>query len=59
MVGLQGDPATRDTPVIVLTADATPKRRRELIAAGAVAYLTKPVDLSELFTALELALDGR
>jgi PAS domain S-box-containing protein len=59
MTGLQEDPATRDTPVIVLTADATPKRRRELIAAGAVAYLTKPVDLSELFTALEVALDGR
>ncbi len=59
MVGLHDDAATRDTPVIVLTADATPKRRQELIAAGAVAYLTKPVDLSELFTALELALDGR
>ncbi len=45
--------------MIVLTADATSKRRQELIAAGAVAYVTKPVDLSELFTALELALDGR
>jgi PAS domain S-box-containing protein len=57
MVRLQEDPATRDTPVIVLTADATPKRRRDLTDAGAVAYLTKPVDLSELFTALELALE--
>jgi PAS domain S-box-containing protein len=57
MVQLQEDPATRDTPVIVLTADATPKRRRDLVEAGAVAYLTKPVDLSELFTALEVALE--
>jgi PAS domain S-box-containing protein len=57
MRSLQADPATRDTPVIVLTADATPKRRRELTAAGAVAYLTKPVDLSDLFTALEVALE--
>jgi CheY-like chemotaxis protein len=57
MVRLQEDPATRDTPVIILTADATPKRRRDLAEAGAVAYLTKPVDLSELFTALEVALE--
>jgi CheY-like chemotaxis protein len=57
MVRLQEDPATRGTPVIVLTADATAKRRRELVEAGAVAYLTKPVDLSELFTALEVALE--
>jgi CheY-like chemotaxis protein len=57
MASLQRDPATRDTPVIVLTADATPKRRRELADAGAVAYLTKPVDLSQLFTALEMALE--
>jgi CheY-like chemotaxis protein len=59
MQSLQRDPTTRDTPVIVLTADATASSRRELNAAGAVAYLTKPVDLSELFTALEVALDGR
>jgi CheY-like chemotaxis protein len=59
MEWLQQDPALADTPVIILTADATPKRRRELIDAGAVAYLTKPVDLSALFTALEVALDGR
>lgn len=59
MQWLRDDEALRDTPVIVLTADATPKRRREFIAGGAVAYLTKPVDLSELFTALEVALDGR
>ena len=56
---LHDDEALRDTPVIVLTADATAKRRAELLAAGAVAYLTKPVDLSELFTALEVALEGR
>jgi CheY-like chemotaxis protein len=57
MHSLQQDPLTRDTPVIVLTADATPKRRKELTEAGAVAYLTKPVDLSQLFTALEVALE--
>ncbi|MGZ4800124.1 MAG: PAS domain-containing hybrid sensor histidine kinase/response regulator [Acidimicrobiia bacterium] len=54
---LKRDPATRDTPVIILTADATPQRRERLTASGAVAYLMKPVDLSELFAALEVALE--
>ncbi len=59
MTSLQADPSTRGTPVIVLTADATPKRRAQLTASGVVAYLTKPVDLSELFAALEVALATR
>ena len=59
MASLQEDPTTRGTPVIVLTADATPKRRARLTDSGAVAYLTKPVDLSELFAALEVALTPR
>jgi PAS domain S-box-containing protein len=59
MASLQEDPSTRDTPVIVLTADATPTRRARLTESGAVAYLTKPVDLSELFAALEVALATR
>jgi PAS domain S-box-containing protein len=59
MASLQEDPSTRGTPVIVLTADATPKRRARLTESGAVAYLTKPVDLSELFAALEVALAPR
>jgi PAS domain S-box-containing protein len=59
MASLQRDPSTRGTPVIVLTADATPTRRARLTESGAVAYLTKPVDLSELFAALEVALAPR
>ena len=59
MAALQDDPGTRGTPVIVLSADATPQRRARLAEAGALAYLTKPVDLSELFTALEQALGSR
>ena len=52
---LKADPATRAIPVIILTADATPKRRVQLTEQGAEGYLTKPVDLSELFAALEAA----
>lgn len=43
---LKADDATRDIPVAVLSADATPGRSRQLISAGAVAYLTKPLDVS-------------
>jgi CheY-like chemotaxis protein len=49
---LRADPRTAAIPVIVLTADATPARRRGL-EAGVAAYLTKPVDAASLFAALE------
>jgi PAS domain S-box-containing protein len=52
---LRGDAATCAIPIVVLSADATPARRSRLEAAGAAAYLTKPVDLASLFTALEAA----
>lgn len=53
---LRLDPATRDTPVAVLTADATPEQRRQLLVEGAIAYLTKPFDITEVFELLERTL---
>ena len=50
------DPATRGIPVVVLTADATPAQTRRLLAAGATAYLTKPVDIREVFAVLDVVL---
>jgi signal transduction histidine kinase/CheY-like chemotaxis protein len=50
---LKADPATRDIPVVVLSADALTEQRRELIAAGARYYLTKPIEVSELFEVLD------
>lgn len=44
---LQEDAETRGIPVIVLSADAT-REREQLLAAGAAAYLTKPIDLRRL-----------
>jgi CheY-like chemotaxis protein len=38
--------------VIVLTADATPATRRRMLALGASAHLTKPIDIDLLKTAL-------
>lgn len=50
---LRADPSTGTTPVIVLTADATPARRDALLAMGAAAYLTKPLDAAALFVTLD------
>ena len=50
---LRADPSTGSTPVIVLTADATPARRDALLAMGAAAYLTKPLDAAALFVTLD------
>lgn len=45
---LKAQAATAAIPVVILSADATPVVMRRLLSAGAVAYLTKPVDLAEL-----------
>jgi signal transduction histidine kinase/CheY-like chemotaxis protein len=45
---LKADSATAGIPVVVLSADATPGVIRRLRAGGALAYLTKPLDLAEL-----------
>lgn len=36
---------TRDIPVVIVSADATPAQVERLLADGAVAFLTKPLDL--------------
>jgi CheY-like chemotaxis protein len=52
-------PATRSIPVAVLSADATPRQQQRLLAAGAVAYLTKPLDVAALLQILDERLAGR
>jgi signal transduction histidine kinase len=51
------DPELRRIPVVVLTADATPDQMRRLLASGATAYLTKPVDVRDVFSILDLVLN--
>ncbi len=53
---VKADPSTRYAPVIVVSADALPSRMAAAVEGGAAAYLTKPVDIAALFTALESAL---
>jgi signal transduction histidine kinase/ActR/RegA family two-component response regulator len=53
---LQADPATRAIPVVVLSADATAGQIERLLAAGARAYLTKPLDLHKFLELLDTTL---
>ena len=45
---LKRDPLTAEIPVLVLSADATPRQVDELLDGGATRYLTKPIDVTYL-----------
>ena len=53
---LRDDEATAHVPVIVVTADVTGDHEQRLLAAGATAYMTKPLDLGRFAAALDRAL---
>jgi signal transduction histidine kinase len=42
---LQADPTTATVPVVLVSADVTPGQRERLLAAGAVEFLGKPLDV--------------
>ena len=50
---LKAEPATAAIPVVVLSADASHGVIHRLLASGALAYLTKPIELAELGTLLD------
>jgi CheY-like chemotaxis protein len=56
LLQLRKDEATAGIPVLVITADATSGHAERLLAAGAQSYLTKPLEMSKLFKAIEEAL---
>ena len=53
---LQSQPRTRDIPVIVISADATPGRIERLMQAGASGYLTKPLDVEQFLETIDEVL---
>jgi CheY-like chemotaxis protein/anti-sigma regulatory factor (Ser/Thr protein kinase) len=55
---LQADPLTRDIPVIVISADATPGQIARLRAGGAREYLTKPLDVARFLAIVGGILEG-
>jgi PAS domain S-box-containing protein len=50
---LQADGRTRNIPVVILSADATKRQLEPLLAAGARAYLTKPIGVHDLLEVLD------
>lgn len=50
---LRAEPLTRDIPVVVISADATPQQSERLKAAGAADYLTKPFDIERLLAIID------
>jgi signal transduction histidine kinase/CheY-like chemotaxis protein len=55
---LRADPATREIPVAILSADATPSQASRLLQNGAHAYLTKPLVVSQFLALLDELLAG-
>ena len=55
---LRADPRTAGIPVVMCSADATERRRKQLLAAGAHAYLTKPVKVQRFLRMLDEVLNS-
>jgi CheY-like chemotaxis protein len=56
---LRADPRTRDIPVVISSADATPARIRRLREEGAFDYVTKPLDVGRFLEVVDAALAHR
>ncbi len=54
---LKAQAATRNIPVVMLSADATPSQIERLLKSGAEAYVTKPLDLKKFFGLLNRLMD--
>jgi PAS domain S-box-containing protein len=55
---LKADPSTADIPVVAVSADALASQIDAALQAGAQQYLTKPISVSELLTAVDVVLDS-
>lgn len=56
---LKSDPATKDTPIIVLTAAATPGLKQNIFHSGVADCVIKPFEPSELIEKIKKALNLR
>lgn len=53
---LRADPATAGTPVVMLSAEASPATIARLLDDGATAYLAKPIDIPALLQVVDEAV---
>jgi PAS domain S-box-containing protein len=53
---LRADPGTAGIPVVVVSADATPKQVSRLMGRGVVGYVTKPLNIRRFIEVLDEAL---
>jgi CheY-like chemotaxis protein len=56
---LRAEPTTADVPVVILSADARPALVGRLLAEGARAFLTKPLDVKQLLGLLDTIASER
>jgi adenylate cyclase len=56
---LKGDPTTAEIPVLMVTSLSGKEERKKGIEAGARDFLTKPVDLDELFLRVRNAIQSK
>lgn len=56
---LRETPQTRGIPVVVISADAIPAQIERLLATGAHAYLTKPLDVKQFLSVLDQVVHER
>ncbi len=50
---LRAEPATSRIPVVMLSADANPSQIEKLLAAGAAAYVTKPLEMNHFLSVID------
>ncbi len=53
---LRAEAETQNIPVVMLSADATPRQIERLLEAGAKAYLTKPLNVKQFMAVLDETL---
>jgi DNA-binding response OmpR family regulator len=56
LAGLRADERTAGAKVIIVSADATKNRIRELLASGAHDYITKPLVIKDFLASVDEAL---